>query len=214
MFVSHGFDLIVNVVKVRIYYRIQFFVWLLETLIRWRNIVLTFSLKVIFRRRIFRVDGKHFILNGSRWKLSQWIMVLFLELYQLFFLFFKTLIIWRNLVLEFSLKVIFRRRMFRVDGRVPRKNVTKTDIYWGLYGIHNFVFLTLLQIFVPCCGILFFTNNYFLVCMFTYCTSPQIISAACSSPRRPLFLHTLSFEWTKNLYINFSTNFQFIFTFK
>ena len=27
--------------------------------------------------------------------------------------------------------------------RVPRGNVTKMDIYWGLYHIHIFVFLTL-----------------------------------------------------------------------
>ena len=33
-------------------------------------------------------------------------------------------------------------------------------------GIHNFVFLTRLQIFVPRFGILFFMNHYFLVCMF------------------------------------------------
>ena len=36
----------------------------------------------------------------------------------------------------------------------------------------------------------------------------------CSSPRRLLFLHALSFECTTKLCIIFSTNFQFIFTFK
>ena len=36
----------------------------------------------------------------------------------------------------------------------------------------------------------------------------------CSSPRHPLFLHALSFECTTKFCINFSTNFQFIFTLK
>ena len=36
----------------------------------------------------------------------------------------------------------------------------------------------------------------------------------CSSPRRPLFLHALSFECTSKLCIIFSTNFQFNFTLK
>ena len=39
------------------------------------------------------------------------------------------------------------------------KNVAKTDIYWGLYRIHNFVFLTLLQILVPHLEILFYINH-------------------------------------------------------
>ena len=61
-------------------------------------------------------------------------------------------------------------------GPVMRKNVTKTDIYLGSYGIHNFVFLTLLQIFVTHFGILFFINHYFLVFMFKYCTRLRVIS--------------------------------------
>ena len=60
----------------------QFFFLIFKTLIRWRNLSLGFSLKVIFRILIFIVDTKHFILNGSWWKLSQFIMVFFLELYQ------------------------------------------------------------------------------------------------------------------------------------
>ena len=60
--------------------------------------------------------------------------------------------------------------------RVPRKPLTKMDVYWGLYGIHNFVLLYLSQIFVPCSGILFFNNHYLLVCMFKYCEHLHIIS--------------------------------------
>ena len=52
-------------------------------------------------------------LNIFFWELV-WFQLLFSpELYQLSFLFFKYLIIWRNLVLEFSLKVICRIWMFR-----------------------------------------------------------------------------------------------------
>ena len=50
----------------------------------------------------------------------------------------------------------------------------KTDIYWVLYGIHNFVFLTLLRIFVPRLEILLFINHYFLVCIFKYFTSSRV----------------------------------------
>ena len=82
----------------------QLLFWLFKYLIRWRNIVLEFSLKVIFRRWMFRVDGNHFILNRSWLKLSQSIMVFFLETYQLFFLFFRTLIRWRNMSLDFFSK--------------------------------------------------------------------------------------------------------------
>ena len=58
---------------------------------------------------------------------------------------------------------------------VPQNCVTKTDIFGGLYRIRIFVFLTPLEIFVPCLGILFFINHYFLVCIFNYCTSLRII---------------------------------------
>ena len=52
--------------------------------------------------------------------------------------------------------------------RVPWENVKKTDIYWGSFSIHNFVFLTLLQLFVPRFGILFFVNQFFYyVCLST-----------------------------------------------
>ena len=80
----------------------QLFFLFLKTLIIWINLSLEFSLKVICRIWMFRVDGKHFILNGSWWRISQCIMVLFLELYKLLFLCFKTLTIWRTLRLEVS----------------------------------------------------------------------------------------------------------------
>ena len=60
--------------------------------------------------------------------------------------------------------------------RVPRKKLTKKDIYWGLYGIHNFVFLTFLKIFVPRLKMLFCINNYFLVCIFKYRKSSRVNS--------------------------------------
>ena len=50
--------------------------------------------------------------------------------------------------------------------RVMWKNETKTDIYWGFYRISIFVFLTLLQRFVPHLEIFFCINNYFKVCIF------------------------------------------------
>ena len=58
--------------------------------------------------------------------------------------------------------------------RFLRENVTKPDIYWGSYRIHIFVFLTLLQIFVPRLEIIFFINHYFLVSIFKYRTSSRI----------------------------------------
>ena len=44
-------------------------------------------------------------------------MVFFLEIYQLFFLFFKTLIKWRKLSLEFSLEVICGRWIFKGESK-------------------------------------------------------------------------------------------------
>ena len=119
------------------------FFWFLKAFIRWRNIVLKFALRVIFRKWMFRVDGKHFIFNGSWGKLSQFIMVLFLECYQLLFLFFKTFIIWRNLSLEFSLKVICRRWMFR--GEI--KHLVFNGFWRKLYQFIMVFFLELYQSF-------------------------------------------------------------------
>ena len=56
------------------------------------------------------------------------------------------------------------------------ENVTKVEIYWGLYHIHNWVFLTYLWIFVTCLEIIFYINHYFLVCTFKYRTSLRINS--------------------------------------
>ena len=95
----------------------QLFFLFFKTLIRGINFGLELSLKLICIRWMLRVDDKHQILNGSWWKLSQFIMMFLLELYQFFFLFFKTLIIWINLSLLFSLKVIFRRWMFRDESK-------------------------------------------------------------------------------------------------
>ena len=53
---------------------------------------------------------------------------------------------------------------------IPQKNVTKTDIGGGTYHIYIFVFLTTLRIFVPYLEILFFINQYFLVCILKYRT--------------------------------------------
>ena len=60
--------------------------------------------------------------------------------------------------------------------RFLRENVTKPDIYWGSYRIHIFVFLTLLQIFVPRLEIIFFINNDFLVCILKCSTSGRVNS--------------------------------------
>ena len=84
----------------------SFFLFFIN-LIRWRNIRFGFSLKVIYRIWMFRVDGKHFILNESWWKRSQFIIVFFLELYQLFFLFYNFFIRWINLRFEFALQLFW-----------------------------------------------------------------------------------------------------------
>ena len=58
-----------------------------------------------------------------------------------------------------------------VTGRVPQNYVKKIDILWGLHLIYIFVFLNSLRIFVPHAEILFFINQYVLVCIFKYRTS-------------------------------------------
>ena len=68
-------------------YQLSF--WFFNNLLLWRNLLLEFSLKVIFRRWMFIIYGMHYILDGSWWKLSLFIMLLFLELYKFFFLFLK-----------------------------------------------------------------------------------------------------------------------------
>ena len=104
-----------------------------KSLIRWINLSLEFSLKVIRGILIFIGESKHLILNGSQLKISQFIMVFLLELYQFFFLVFKTLIRWRKLSLEFSIKVIFRRWMFGGDSRHLIFNVLWWEHVWFFY---------------------------------------------------------------------------------
>ena len=89
----------------------QLFFLFSKQIIRCRNLVLEFALKLICIIWIFRGKSKNFILDGSCWKLSQLIMVLLLELlslyhelYQLLFLFIKTFLICINISLEFISK--------------------------------------------------------------------------------------------------------------
>ena len=58
--------------------------------------------------------------------------------------------------------------------RIPRANVSKTDIYWGLYRIHVLVFVDSLLIFLPHLEVRFFNNIYFLVSIFYYRTIMHI----------------------------------------
>ena len=62
--------------------------------------------------------------------------------------------------------------LIHVTWRIPRKNVTKTDVYC----INSFIFLNFLQIFVPGLEILFCINCYILVYIFKYRTSTRINS--------------------------------------
>ena len=55
------------------------------------------------------------------------------------------------------------------------KNMTKTDIYWGLYRIHIFVFLTPLGIFLPRLETLFFINIYVVVVVDTVHLSVRFV---------------------------------------
>ena len=60
---------------------------------------------------MLRIDVKHFILDGYWWKLSQFIILFFLEIYQFFFLFLKLwsdgkILAWNLLNLRFVISVI------------------------------------------------------------------------------------------------------------
>ena len=70
-------------------------------------------------------------------------MVFLLELYQLSFFFSKFFIIWRNISLEFPLKVIFRRWMFRGDS----KHLILNRFCWGLSKFIMMFFFELYQFF-------------------------------------------------------------------
>ena len=73
-----------------------------------------------------------------------------------------------------------------------RKNATRADIYWGSYRIHIFVFLDLLQIFVPFLEILFCINNYF---WYVYLSSVQVRALILGWKfRGTVFIQTISTE--------------------
>ena len=60
---------------------------------------------------MLRIDVKHLILDGYWWKLSQFIILFFLEIYQFFFLFLKLwsdgkILAWNLLNLRFVISVI------------------------------------------------------------------------------------------------------------
>ena len=96
----------------------QFLFSLCKALIRWRNTVLGFSLKMIFRRCMFIVDNKHFIFNMFWWEHVWFHLLFYFEIYQLFFWLFKTLIISINLGLEFTIKAILRIWSFRSESNL------------------------------------------------------------------------------------------------
>ena len=111
----------------------QFFFLFFKDFLIWRNLVLEFALKVICRIWMLRDEINELILNSSRWKPSQFIMVFVLEFYQLFVLFFKTLIIRKNFSSEFPLKVIFRRFIFSGDIKNLILNVSWWEIVWFFF---------------------------------------------------------------------------------
>ena len=76
----------------------------------------------------------------------------------------------------FSLNFLNRDDILFPHRRVPQDYVTKMDIFGGSYHIIFFVFLTPLWIFLPRLEIIFFINQYFLVCIFKYRTSLHINS--------------------------------------
>ena len=112
-------------------------------MLSWINLSLKHSIKVICIIWMFRGESRHFILNEYWWKLSQFIMVFFLKIYQLFFLFFITFIRWRNLSLNLSLKVICRIWMFRVDG----KHFILNESWWNFSQFITVFLLELYQFF-------------------------------------------------------------------
>ena len=124
-----------------------------------------------FQNIDFRGAGKHFIFNVFWWE-HVWFHVLFsLELYQLLLFILKTLIILRNLGFEFSLKVIFRRWMFRGDSKHFILIVFWGEHVWYLFW--NFCILWDLKFFVK----IFFHITLFneVVCKIF----PQIILVLC-----------------------------------
>ena len=127
----------------------QFFCLFFKTLIRWRNLVLEFTFKVICRIWMFIGESKHFMLNGYWWRISQCIMIFFLELYQSFFFTPNLFIIWWSPSLEFSLKMIFRRWIF-ID---ESKHLTLNGYWWKISQLIMMFFLEIYPFMV------FFSNQ-------------------------------------------------------
>ena len=113
----------------------QLFFCLFENLIIFIKLGLEFGLKSIFWRWIFRSESKHFIFSVFWQELVWFHLFFYLELYQLLFWLFKNLIIWRNLGLEFTLKVIYRRWIFRGESKYSIFNVLSSELLW-----FNFLF--------------------------------------------------------------------------
>ena len=120
----------------------QFFFWLFEYLIKFIELGLEFGLKLIFIKWSFRSYSKRFIFNVSWWEHVWFHLLYFLDLYQFFLWLFKFLIRWRNIFLGFSLKVIFRIWMFRVE----IKNFVFSVVWWKHVWLH-FFFLEIYQFF-------------------------------------------------------------------
>ena len=108
----------------------QFFLLLFKFLIRFIKLGLEFCLKVIFRWWSFISKSKQLVLNVLWWELFWFHLLFYLDLYQFLFWLFKTLMRWRNLVLGFFLKVIFRRWIFRVDSKQFIFNVFWLEHVW------------------------------------------------------------------------------------
>ena len=104
-----------------------------KNLIIWRKLGLKFSLRLIFIIWMFIGDNKKFILNVLWWEHVLFHVLFTLELYHLFFLFFKTLIRWRNLGLGFSLKVISRRGISRGDSKHLILNLLWWEHVWCFF---------------------------------------------------------------------------------
>ena len=113
---------------------LQVLFWLFEILIIFIKLGLEFGLKEIFIRWSFRSDINHFILNVFWWELVRLYLLSSLELYQFFFWLFENLIRWINIGFVFALKMIFRRWMFRCDGKHFILNV----LWWERVWFHVF----------------------------------------------------------------------------
>ena len=78
-----------------------------------------------------------------------------------------------NAIYKFHWEKIYRPNINHRQTCSAKKR-DKDVHFWGLYHIHIFLFLTSSLIFVPCLEVLFFMNQYFLACIFKYCTSTRV----------------------------------------